>query len=152
MGVFDGIENASAGYDSNYIRNGRYWARIGTVKVTQNFRREQFLAIELTVVHVLDDDEGRGHKAGEDIVHLIKAQSDMFLGNVKQFVSSALGCGPDAVDKNAAEKIVSDEQPLAGIVLNVSGREITTKQGKPFTKVTYGAEVTAEELATAGVA
>jgi hypothetical protein len=145
--IFENIGNAKVSQgDGNYVRPGHYYARLNAVKLTQKFTGEQFLAVEMTVVSVLDDDEGRGHKVGEDTTHLMKAASPSFLGNVKAFIAATLGCSPDEVDQNSADRVTSDEQPLAGIVVELVGRQITTKAGKPFTKVTYKREVPPDEL------
>lgn len=146
MGIFDGIDDARVSGDGNWVRPGHYFARINGVKLTKKFTGEHFLAVEMQIVQALDDDEGTGHRVGEDVTHLMKASSPSFLGNVKQFVSATLGCSPDEVGKAEADRVTSDEQPLAGIVVEFVGREITTKAGRPFTKVTYKREVPTNEI------
>ncbi len=144
MGIFDNIEKAAVGGDGNWVRPGRYTAEIMAVKLTKKFTGEEFVAIEMTIVNVLDNDEGRGHKAGESITSLMKVNLASFLGNFKQFISATLGVDPDDVTKVEANRATSDEQPLAGIIVEFNARIIQTQAGKPFTKVTFLGEVEQE--------
>lgn len=146
MGIFDGIDDAKPSASGNYIRPGHYFARIDGVRLVKKFTGEDFLAIEMNVVQVLDDEDGTGHRVGEDITHLLKSTQPSFLGNVKQFICATLGCSPDEVGKAEADRVTSDEQPLAGIVIEFVARTTTTRAGKPFTKVTYKREVPAGEI------
>jgi hypothetical protein len=136
-GIFDGIENAKASFASNYVRAGSYEADLGKVELTKNHAKVEFLAIEMTVTKVMDNDEGRGHKVGDEITHLMKVQNTSFLGNFKQFAASALNCDADQVGKAEADRITSDEQPLVGVKVGFVARQTTTKAGGPFTKVIY---------------
>lgn len=140
--IFDGIENARASMEGNYVRPGEYNAVINAVKLTENFAKEKFLAVELKITKVIDNDEGRGHKLGEETTHLMKVANVSFLGNFKQFAASTLGVLPEEVGKAEADRITSDEQPLAGIEIALRARQIMTKKTKqPFTKVVYLGEV-----------
>lgn len=141
MGIFDKIEGATVTGDGNWVRPGRYTAEINAVKLSKKHTGEEFVAIEMTIVSVLDDDEGKGHKVGEDIVSLMNASKMSFLGNFKQFISASLGVSPDDVTKAEALRVTSDAQPMAGIVVEFSARIIITRAGDPFTKVMFAGEV-----------
>lgn len=146
--IFSGIKDAKVSPEGNYFKHPSHvWVEVHGVKIVKKFTGEQFVAIEVKVVRVLDEDTP--HKVGEDVTHLLKVSSPSFLGNFKGFVCAALGCEPDEVDQAAADRVTSDEQPLSGIVLEVTAREITTRAGNPFTKVTYKREVPPEEVAGA---
>ncbi len=149
MGIFDNIEQAAVGGDGNWVRPGRYTAEIMAVKLTKKFTGEEFVAIEMTVISVEDNDEGKGHKVGEAITQLMKVNNASFLGNFKQFISSTLGVSPDDVTKVEAQRATSDEQPLAGIVVSFNARTIKTKANTDFTKVTFLGEVEQESEAEA---
>lgn len=144
MGIFDKIGDAKMSGEGNYVRDGDYEAELVSVKLVESARSGQLLAIESRITKVLDDNNGAGHKVGEDVVQFMKVTSPSFLGNVKQFISSSLGCSPDDVGKNEADKVTSDEQPLAGLVVRFTARTIKTQAGKDFTKVTYKGEVETE--------
>jgi hypothetical protein len=135
--IFDGIENAKVSNDGNWVRPGKYTATIVGVKMVKKFNGDQFVAIELKIASVLDDENGTGHKVGEDVTHLLKVANPSFLGNFKQFASTALGCEAEDLGKAEADRITSDEQPLAGIEIALTARQIKTQKGNPFTKVMY---------------
>jgi hypothetical protein len=137
MSIFDKIGDAKVGQDGNWVRPGNYTARIDGVKLVKKFNGEQFVAIEMHVLSAIDNDDGNGHKAGEDITHLLKVQNPSFLGNFKQFASTALECDPDDLGKAEADRVTSDEQPLAGIEIAFKARQVPTKAGGQFTKVMY---------------
>ena len=140
---FDEIENAPVSGTGNWVRPGRYEAEIVAVKLTQKYTKEQFLAIEMVIRNVLDNDDGAGHKVGEDVTHLMKVANASFLGNVKQFISTTLACDPGDVDQAAADKVTSADQPMAGLTIAFNARQIKTQAGNPFTKVTYLGQVEA---------
>jgi hypothetical protein len=137
MSIFDKIEDAKVGQEGNWIRPGRYTARVDGVKMVVKHTGEEFVAIEMTILSVIDDENGTGHKAEEEITHLMKVQNPSFLGSFKQFASVALGCEPDDLGKAEADKITSDEQPLAGIEIAFRARQKPTKKGGQFTLVMY---------------
>lgn len=137
MSIFDKIGDAKVSQDGNWVRPGKYTARIDGVKLVKKFNGEQFVAIEMHVLSVLEDEDGSGHKVGEDITHLLKVQNPSFLGNFKQFASTALECNPDDLGKAEADRVTSDEQPLAGIEIAFNARQVPTKAGGQFTKVMY---------------
>lgn len=165
MGVFGGIEDKASSFDANYVRAGTYITRIGGAYLRKNRTGEQNFIIEHTVLHVLDDDDGRGHKVGEEISHVIPNHGggkDMFLPNVKHFVKKTIGCTEEEVTEEIVEGVVDEGeegkdgerkggQPFAGLVVEWTGRGILTKKEKPFTRVTYVGQVTLEERLERGL-
>lgn len=143
MGVFDKIEDAKSSQDSNPVRPGEIWAKITECKLVEKYNKDKLMLINMTVVRVLEGD----HRVGEDITHFLKTNSDSFLGNVKQFVASTLGCNPEDVGQPEAERVVSEQNPMAGFIIEVKSRMIKTRAGKDFTKIHYNGRVTDEQLA-----
>ncbi|MEM7203057.1 MAG: hypothetical protein AAF628_22545 [Planctomycetota bacterium] len=143
--IFDGIEKAATTRSGNWVRPGTYHAQINGVRLTQKFTGERFVAVEMKVVGVVDDDNGQGHRIGEEVVHLMKVSSPNFLGNFKQFACSTLGCTEAELGQVEADRITSDEQPLAGIVVEFNAVLTDTRQGNKFTKVIYRGEIAAVE-------
>lgn len=133
MGVFDKIGDAKSSEDSNPVRVGEIVAQITECKIITKYTGELMMLINMTVKEVLDGD----HRPGEEITHFLKVASPSFLGNVKQFIASTLEVDPDQVSKKDAERVTSDENPLAGMVVRVGARMIKTREGKDFTKVFY---------------
>lgn len=143
---FANIENAKSTEGGNWVSPGRYQAELGAVKMVKNRSKKELLAIESTITKVIDNANGAGHRVGEEIVHFLKVELDSFLGNAKQFISAALTCHPDNVGSDQADFVVSDEQPLAGIVVEFTAINIKTKANNDFTKVMYVGQVVDGEL------
>lgn len=148
MGLFTGIKDAKVGFGRGYEKNGMYLQRIDRVKQGKTRRGREFLAIEKTVIKVIDDFEGTGHREGEEITHMLMTDSDYFLANFKEFIATCFDADPQAaeVDESDCEAAVSEQQPLAGIVLEMFNKDIQTKDGKPFTKVGYKRRVPQAEI------
>lgn len=145
--IFGGIEGAKASFAANYVRPGHYFNRIDRLKVDKTRKGVSFLAIEMTVIAVLDNPEAKAQRVGENVTHMLTADKDSFLGNVKAFVANVLSCSADEVTPEHC-KALTDEttQPLKGMVVEVVANTITTRAGKPFTRVAYRREVPATEL------
>lgn len=149
-GMFDGIEDAKASFDSNYERNGHYIMRIDRVKADKSRKGDGFVAFEKTVLHVFDDGDGEReswHRPGEAVTHMLMEKHDSFLGNLKAAIAGCFGCDPTEVTKAVCTQVVGAEQALAGMIVEMRNRDILTRAGNPFTKVTYRREVPASELA-----
>ncbi len=144
--LFAGISEAKARLDANYERPGHYYLRIDALKIGRSRRGDDFMAVEKTVIHVLDDDEGKAHKPGESVTHMMMAKHDSFLGNVKAMVAKLLDCSVDSVTPDACVMICGDDQPLSGMVIECKNRNIMTRADKPFTVINYIREVPALEL------
>jgi hypothetical protein len=145
--VFGGLATAKPKMGSNYDRPGLYWFRINKVKLDTNRKNEVNFVVEKTVVRVLDDDAGRGHRLGEDTVAISNAKHDSFQGNVKQFLSAAFpDVPPEQIDASMAEQICGPQQPMTGMVLEMAAKQIATKSGGVFTDKTYRRVVPVQEL------
>lgn len=149
MGLFDGVEQAKASFDAKYQGAGHYLCRIDRIKADKTRGGDEFMAVEMTVMHTFMDGQGapeKWHKPGESTSHLLMKKHDSFLGNVKALVANVTGCHESEVTKADCERIASAEQPLAGAVIELSARDILTRKNQPFTKVSYIREVPATEL------
>jgi len=145
--VFSGLKGAKMSGDSNWVKPGLYWCRLDNVKLDETRKNGAALFVEMTVVHVLDDDNGLGHKLGESCTHGMFSKFDSFLGNVKQFISGTLGVAPDEVEEQHIFDIIEADQPLQGTVVEVQARQIITREkGNKFTKVNYKQEIQAKDL------
>ena len=158
MGLFSGIKEAKMSNRSDWATVGHYYARIDKVKVDQNRKRQTGFFIEMTILHCLsggNDLKGEPvppHTPGTAVTQAIWGHHvDMFLPNVKAFVSSTVGCKPEEVDEKAVDAIVLEDgsekaQPLSGTVVEFKGTMTETKAGKPFTVISYRGEVPATVL------
>lgn len=147
MGMFDGIKDAKASMDANYDRDGDYISRIDRVKGGKSRSGDEFVAVEKTIIFVYDDGEGRGHKVGENVTHMMMKKHDSFLGNMKAFVAKCMGCDEEEVDGAACEEIISEDNPMGGMVVHQVNKTIQTRKGNDFTRVSYKGEVEASHLA-----
>ncbi len=151
MGIFDGMGEATSSRDSNYFIPSHFLGRINRVKSGTTRKEEGFFAVEVTVVHDCAPEKyerGKfGHQVGEEVTWMAMAKHDSFLPNVKQFVSSTLGMDDDKIGKDEVNSICGEDQPLAGLVVEIACRNIVTKAGNDFTKVSFKGEVVPEEVA-----
>lgn len=143
---FDNIERAKSTEGGNWVRDGRYRALLGSVKMVTNRKKVELMAIESTITKVIDDNNGKGHRKGEEIVHFLKVANDAFLGNAKQFISASLRCRPEDVGAEQADTVINDKQPLAGIEVEFTAQTIQTQAGRDFTKVLYLGVIVKGEL------
>jgi hypothetical protein len=146
VGMFRGVEGARQLVRANYVRAGLYWCRIDKCKTDISRKRETFAAIEMTVVKVIDGDNGKGHRVGESVSRLIMMTSDYFLPEVKAFVAGSVGMQPEQITEHNCNEVFGPTQPLTGTVVEVQASLITTKKNTPFTTVTFKREVPAAEL------
>lgn len=145
VGMFSGIEKVKARIDANYIRPGHYLARIDVVKADKTRKQDGFVAIEMTILHVIDNDNDKGHSVGENVSHLLMQKHDAFLGNMKSFVANVFGMMPEEITEQHCTLVCSTPCPLTGTVVEFTARNITTRLGSDFTAINYRREVPAAE-------
>lgn len=146
--IFAGIEGARASFAANYLRDGRYFALIRNLHEGKTRKGEPFVVNEMTILAVLPGQENL-HRPGEEVSHMMMANNDSFLGNLKSMIAGIGGCHADEVTAAMCKQIVvkdGESSPLAGTLIEVVGRTIRTKKDKDFTVVTYKREITATEL------
>lgn len=142
MGAFDKIGSAKATQDSNPVRPGKIHARITECKLITKWNKDVMMLVNMVVLKVIDGD----HREGEEITHFMLEKHPSFLGNVKAMVANTLGCSPDQVGEAEAERIVSEENPLAGYEIVVKARVIKTRANNDFTLVHYAGQVGKDEV------
>lgn len=149
MGLFKGVEGAKGSFDAAYMGEGHYLCRIDRLKADKTRSGDQFLAVEMTVVHVFADGDGepdKWHKVGNAVSHLMMAKHDSFLGNVKSMIANLLGVHESEVTEADCDNASGAGQPLSGIIAEVKARGIMTRAQKPFTKISYVREFPASEI------
>lgn len=149
MGMFSGIDTAKASFDAKYLGQGHYLLRIDRIKADKTRSSDEFLAVEMTVLHTFEDGDGdpsTWHRPGEAVSHLMMKKHDSFLGNVKAMVANLMGCHESEVKEADCESMSGPTQPLGGMVAEVRSRNIMTRAQKLFTKVSYVREFPASEL------
>jgi len=147
MGIFDGIAEAKAGGEyGDYERGGHYLQRIDALKTGKSRKGAGFFVVEKTIIHVFDDDDGKGHRIGEEVSHMIMV-GDYFLRDIKRLVVTILECDDDEISPAQMEALCAGDQPLAGMIVECKNRMVKTKADKDFTKIKYVGSWTPEEAA-----
>lgn len=149
MGMFSGVENAKASFDAKYLGQGHYLCRVDRVKADKTRTGDEFLAVEMTVIHTFPDGDGdsqKWHRPGEAVSQLMMAKHDSFKGNVKAMIANLLGVKENEVAEKDCEAACSAQQPMAGIIAEVRARDILTKKGTPFTTIRYVRSFPAVEI------
>ena len=154
---FAGMKDTKASRDANYVTPGHYVMRVDGVHLRENRSNQPIFIIEMTPLHVLSSEtclmnnvNTVSNKAGVPCTHLIPLEGkgkDMALPNIKAFLLAAIEGSEDAdIDEETVNDVVADNQPLAGLMLEVTARSIRTKANTDFTKVVYRrGEVTDQE-------
>lgn len=144
--IFAGISDAKARTDANYERPGHYIELINRVKADRSRKGEDFVAIEKSILAVLDDDEGRGHRIGDEVTHMLMAKHDSFLGNIKAMIAAVFGVPAEQVQESDAVEICSEDQPMAGAVVECVNRNQVTRRGTDFTIINYKRALTVADI------
>jgi hypothetical protein len=155
--IFSGLASAKARVSANYVRAGHYLCKYNRIKVDKSRKQKEFVVFEMTVLKVMDNGNGLGHRVGEDVSHMLTATgNECFLGNIKTIIANICGMKPEEVTEEDAHFITADDQPLCkGTVVEIRARTIRTKpkpgypDGTDFTEVSHCREVPAEELLVA---
>jgi hypothetical protein len=125
--IFDGIKDVKVGKNFEYLRGGHYWLAIRQCKVGEDRKFNKFFAVEFTVVRVLDDNNGAGHVAGDEVSWMVKRTSDYFLREVKGFIAAVTGLPSDEIDAPECEEVCAmdgdNPQPLKYAIVEVRGND-----------------------------
>ncbi len=148
MGKWAKVGDAKASGDSlpNIFQNepirtsGEFFVRITHVKDVDGREGDVFFITEFEVLKSDHDSVIVGRQYSQ----VIKYNTDMGPVNVKRFILAANGMDPnneeneDQVDEDAVEYTLGEDQPLAGLEMDLSCVVIETKKKKtPFTKHTW---------------
>lgn len=146
MSLFDGIDKAEIQKRREYVRPGRYVVRIDGLKTGMTRKKLAFFVANMTVVHVVDvtaaANDNRGpHRVGDSPSWMTMATWDTFLPTVKGlvfFLAQGAGMAENEsdVDKEALEMAVGDNQPFAGMFLEIDAVNVPKRESNDvFTQV-----------------
>jgi hypothetical protein len=150
MGTFDGIGGVSVSKGGAYFKQGKYSVDILAVKrVMSKVGNKEYFVIE-TKVRSSNNPEV---PVGADRSQVIDMSNVMGLPNVKGFIAAVSGVDPnvdtinDDVEKYwtgilgsftsfpaVCELVISANNPLEGVSMDLECVEIKKKDGEPFTK------------------
>ena len=146
MGKFGGMQEAKIGQGGVYFLEGRYTVRVVKVFMLDSRRSGDLFTIEAIILKSTCPQRPVGLKCSWQV----KMGQDMALPNIKGFLAACAGADPSNdlevraaftdqdgrdISEETAEMAVSDENPLAGIDLDLVVVTISTKEKKmPFSK------------------
>lgn len=135
MGItaYGGISEAKFSEGGTYILPGVYRFKVLACKHINMRTGKQAFVVELEIL----DSTNEARLPGTTCSWMVTLDKEPALGNIKQFIATAVPCDESQVNEEAVLLIVSEKNPLKGKVLRVSATEITTKAGRPFTKVKW---------------
>jgi len=136
MGLFAGINEAKVGQGGVYFLEGIYRVEVLKCFTMTSRKREDLFIVEAKVVESDNDDR----KPGMRCSWIVNMKHDAALGNIKGFIAAMNGIHPsdeeqvdEEVTEEAVEYTVSDDNPLAGMLVDLEAVAITTRAGNPFT-------------------
>lgn len=143
MGLFGGVKDAKFSEGGVYLGEGVFRLQINACKqIRTRTGKDAFLA-EFTVA----ESTNVKHLPGSQVTWMVTFDKEPALGNVKQFIATAItdeltarGMSGDPmghVDEPLCELVVGPSQPLKGKFIRASGNNIKTKAGRDFTKVKF---------------
>lgn len=155
MGAFAGMNDATRGYTSNYLRPGRYVARIDECS---SFIKEGVGRMWKNTLTILAC-EGGDHKVGEQVHTFFKEDPrypKMFYGKIMGFIAGVMDVSDDEVGEAETEMVLSDDNPLAGLVTVVTAvatpsKKATNEDGSPkmFTNFSWAPSLDNDEIVAA---
>jgi len=151
MGMFKNVKDAKANFGANYEREGNYIMFVRRVKLDKNRNDEWFVAVEKVAIECINPGaEPKPHRVGEQCSHLLcnyGKGKDSFLPNYKALIMNVFDVPEDEVDEDACDLVTSDDQPMAGIFLEMQNKNVVTKEGKDFTRIKYIRAIPLSEIA-----
>jgi hypothetical protein len=135
--IFDGIQKTELSSRMPFFAPGKY--RVKILGVHLRPRRADGVNMFIVETEILESNNEELPE-GSNAAQLIKCAGDMWLGNVKRFAMAAAGIAAndmkraeEEVTPETIEMIVSEEQPLVGLELDLKCSVIKTKKGDDFT-------------------
>jgi len=146
--LFKGIGQTKMSMQSNYAKPGRYVVFIQSIKVGTSRKGEDFVAVQKKCLEVIASEGDQGHYPGEEFADLQMARHDSFLPNFKSMVYTLSGAdSQDEIDEEACDYVTSDDQPFAGLIVEVDNiTRVGKDSGKEYTRKSYKRVLTEEEI------
>jgi len=141
MGIFDKVtpkqvEEAQYFERGNYVKPGRYLVEVLKVKegTSRPPKNTGFFVVEMKV---LESSDLKEHPLKSTMAWMTTMDKDAAVGNIKHFVSAAGNIPQDDVSLDDCKLACSEQNPFAGVCLQVEAIGIKTKAQKDFTKVKF---------------
>ncbi len=152
QGLFKGMGDVKKRFGNNWEQPGKYIERIENIKIITDRNRKTKVVVNKTVIKVLDNAEGKGHMAGDEITQMIDAHNDAFMPTIKSMICAIMDAQAEDVTEEVCNVVCGvenpDAQPLAGIFVFCDNFHRKTKNGGIFTSINYRRAITPTELRT----
>jgi dihydroxyacetone kinase len=134
MSIFAGINEAQASKGGLYFKPGIYTVDILSCTQIRTRKKEDAFLVETEVV----ESDSAEIKKGMRPAWMVMIRDDTSaLGNIKQFIATALESTEDEVTEEVAEFVTSAKQPLKGTRMKVIAANVPTRAGGTFTKIEW---------------
>ncbi len=144
--MFAGVENADVIRRGNNIMAGDYICKVCSSEFKAG-RQKNYIITELEVIKgSYDPTSGpECNRDGSRMTNFV-LQNDNYLSNIKEIILAVSGIDPatgkgrdpdDVVTQAECEALISPEQPFAGAMVYLEAREVPTKSGGIFTRVSW---------------
>jgi hypothetical protein len=146
-GMFAGVANAQVTRRGQYMNQGDYICQIAEAQFKPG-RTGNMVIIELDILEssydANDQVKSRCNQPHSRVSVFIK-QNDNFASNMKEVMLAVSGFDAqgqprpetDQVSEAECDAFVSKEQPFAGALVYLEAREIATKAGNPYTRISW---------------
>ena len=136
MGLFTEISKAKSSSGGVYFEPGTYLLECKACKTGQTREGSKpFFVAEFIILESSRSDRPVGTTMS--FMVMLDKYLETALGNVKGCAAALFDIPEADVDEAGVEMLVSAENPAAGNKVRASASTITTRQGKPFTKVIF---------------
>ncbi len=135
MGItaYGEISKAKFSEGSIWLLTGVYRLMIQACKHITTRKGVQAFVVEFEVLESSNPERVPGSMCS----WMVTLDKEPALGNIKQFISTAVPCKPEQVNEEAVLAIVSEANPLKGRIVRCAATNIITKAGRDFTKVKF---------------
>ena len=133
MGLYDNIGTAQVSGSGQYFKPGQYRVQVQEVKEITSRKGVNFFIVEVTVLRTTNPD----YQAGATIGWPVNMSQDYALGNIKEFAQALASDMQAKVTGKDIEAMLGEDQPAAGMELDVDAIERISRQGNTWTQARW---------------
>lgn len=147
MGLFSKIKGKRGSQGGVYFKQGLYQVKVNRVKVGKTRHGDEYFAVETEIITSTNPNR----EPGSNCTWMAMFKHDAALGNIADFARAGLwafavqnGADPGfethaevEIDEEGVEELCAEDNPIAGVILDIEAVDITTSKGNPFTLVKF---------------
>ena len=138
MSIWNDFASVQESNDRDYVRPGLYRFEVVSMNTVEsknpNTPGRVYFAVTFKTVTSNQDHTAKGSTRSW-VVNM--ANGSMALANIKQFVCALTDAAASEVDSATMEKLCGDDQPAAGLLVDVEAVEKPTRSGGMFTRLRF---------------